>query len=227
MINYRAESACYTVLRRVAPVLRHEVAGLMQPVRLLVTVLERRLAVPDFNLNAAQENIASIGQLTKQAVAGYNNAIAWLSMDDNIQIDLSTGIDELIKILAFELDSAMLGVLNEIPKNMLSVSQRFLRTLLAGIVLAFCDERKDHCRLRIVFIQDSHDQDQDLLHAGVLFLSTELEAKIDSGIKENSIEPDRRVDWDDVGALAQLSNLTLCRGPGWLYIKIPYFEKIL
>jgi hypothetical protein len=227
MINYRAESACYSILRRVAPVLRHDVAGLMQPVRLLVTVLERRLMKPDFNLSAVQENIATIGQLTKQASAGFNNAIAWMSMDNDTPIDLSNAIDELLKLLAFELDSAALSVLNEIPKDKLNVSQRLLRTVLAGIVLAFCDEQIDQRQLRIVYIQNTNDKDQQSLDAGDLLLSLVEVEKIDSGVNEKAIGLDRLIDWDDVGALAQLFNLTVSRGPGWLRINVPNFALVL
>ena len=38
-----AEAACYAVLRRIAPVLRHDVAGFLQPVGMLMTVLQRRV----------------------------------------------------------------------------------------------------------------------------------------------------------------------------------------
>ncbi len=221
MINYRGEAACYTILRRVAPVLRHDVAGLMQPVRILATVLERRLMKPDFSLSAAQENITTIGQLTKQALMGYNNAIAWMGMDDDTLVDLSNGIDELIKILALELGSAALNVINEIPKGQLNVSQRFLHTVVAGITLAYCDEQTDQRELRIVLTQNTNDKDQQSLDTGALHLTLVGVAKTDLNMNEKAIGSIRSIDWDDVSALAQMFNLTVNRGPGWLHISIP------
>ncbi|MBC7649266.1 MAG: hypothetical protein H7197_09170, partial [Vitreoscilla sp.] len=62
-----AEAACYAVLRRLMPVLRHDVAGALQPVRMLLMVLERRMQAAEPDLEAIAKNVTSLSTLTKQA----------------------------------------------------------------------------------------------------------------------------------------------------------------
>ncbi|MEO7253008.1 MAG: hypothetical protein ABIZ64_02090, partial [Casimicrobium sp.] len=73
-----AEAACYAVLQRIAPVLRHDVAGLMQPMGMLMMLLQRRVQLPEPDLQMIAKNVASANALTKQATVGCINAISWM-----------------------------------------------------------------------------------------------------------------------------------------------------
>ena len=79
-----AEAACYAVLRRIAPVLRHDVAGFLQPVGMLMTVLQRRVQMPEPDLQAIAKNVASASVLTKEATANCMNAMGWMAMREEL-----------------------------------------------------------------------------------------------------------------------------------------------
>ena len=64
-----ADAARYAVPSRMAAVLCHDVAGSMQPVLMVLLVLDRRLQFTELDLAATAKNVKSFDALTKQAFA--------------------------------------------------------------------------------------------------------------------------------------------------------------
>ena len=94
-----AEAASYAVLRRIAPALRHDVAGLMQPVGMLTKILQRRVQNPQPDLTEITKNLVSVSALVKEATAGCMNAMGWMSSGEDRPINLQAGVTEAIKLL--------------------------------------------------------------------------------------------------------------------------------
>ena len=97
-----AEAASYAVLRRIAPALRHDVAGFMQPVGMLVMVLQRRVQLPEPDLQAIGKTVASVTALAKEATTGCMNAVDWLASREDIRVPMVAGADEVVRLLALE-----------------------------------------------------------------------------------------------------------------------------
>ncbi len=208
MLNHRSEAAAYAILCRVGPVLRHEVAGLMQPVRMLVTVLERRANKPEIDRLATAENINTISILTKQASAGCMNAFEWFATPNDASMNLRDGVDELKKLLSLEFSVNALTIENIVPYETAAVPKSFVRLVLIGALLAFSDSQRVPSILRIA------------IEASVLSLSLTP----DKGDERNPSHFDRhqrRIDWLDAEALATSFGLTTERGEGRFRIELP------
>ncbi len=210
-----AEAANYAVLRRLMPVLRHDVAGAMQPVRMLLMVLERRLQAPEPDLAAITKNVTSVSALTKQATAECIGALEWIGSSHDARVSLRSGVDEAIKLLAMELSANGLELVNGIADDAATAPQSFLRSVLMGAVLAFCDQRRQGNTLKVTYTAaDSHQSGQ---------LRLEM-LPDDAGKSPESLDIVRKyrlIDWPDVQAMATSFKVKLERGDGWLTLGLP------
>lgn len=212
-----AEAAFYAVLRRVAPVLRHDVAGFMQPVGMLTTVLQRRVQIPEPDLQAIAKNVASVSTLVKEATTGCLNAMAWMDWRADASLGLRPGVDEAIKLLAVELAGRGLQIVNNLPDDAAEVPQGYLRSVLMGALLAFCDQPAEGGTLQISFEAGSGNSSA----ASRLMLR-----RLPGGVASPTEPADmpgkyRSIDWQDVQAMAGFFGASMARGEDWLVLGLP------
>jgi hypothetical protein len=216
MADLRSEAALYAVQQRIAPVLRHEVAGLMQPVRMLMTVLERQMKKSDLDLVLISENVTSVSMLTKEASVGCINAISWISPKDDVSVDLRTSIEELKRLLSLELHGCSLSVINGIAEVEIPVARNFVRTVLIGILLAFCDEQTCPASIHLTINE---------MDAGQLQFKRDFAIQtgddFDSQSDISFASKKRSIHWTDVEAMADIMGLTVARGVGWVNVNLP------
>jgi hypothetical protein len=206
-----AEAASYAVLRRVAPVLRHDVAGFMQPVGMLMMVLQRRVQMPEPDLQAIAKNVASAGALTKEATTGCMNAMGWMASRDDTSVGLHEGVDEVVRLLALELSARGLTAINAIESDTAHASRRFFRSVFAGALLAWYDQTTGAGVLHITASSQ----------AGHAELKVNFEPNDNAALPESATVK-RPIGWDDVEAMARASSATLLRGEGWLSLKLDH-----
>jgi len=204
-----AEAASYAVLHRIAPALRHDVAGFMQPVGMLVMVLQRRVQMPEPDMQAIGKNVTSVCALAKEATTGCMNVMDWMPSRENASVSLRAGADDVVRLLALELSGRGLSVASDIAEDNVRVPRRFFRSVLAGALLAWCDQNPGAGVLRISGASDASDAELKLQFE---IDGTELRADI--------VSPQRCIGWDDVEALAHASGATLLRGDDWLRLRL-------
>jgi hypothetical protein len=208
MLNHRSEAAAYAILCRVGPVLRHEVAGLMQPVRILVTVLERRVNKPEIDLAATAESVSTISMLTKQASAGCMNAFEWFAPPNDASMNLRDGVEELKKLLSLEFSSSALTLENAVTYDAGAVPKSFVRLVLVGALLAFSDSQLAPSTLRIAV---------DAAALSLILAPDNVEERNPTQFDRHQ----RCIDWVDAESLATSFGLTTERGEGWFRIERP------
>ena len=208
-----AEAASYAVLRRIAPALRHDVAGFMQPVGMLVTVLQRRLQMPEPDLQAIAKNVTSVSTLAKEATTGCMNAMDWTASRDDACVSFPAGVDEVVRLLALELSGRGLSATHampaDMPANKTRVPRRFFRSVLVGALLAWCDQKPGAGVLRISGSSDANEAE----------LKLQFEAD-GTALPPDAGSPQRRIDWNDVEALARACSATLSMGGDWLRLRL-------
>ncbi len=212
-----AEAACYAVLRRVAPVLRHDVAGFMQPVGMLMMVLQKRVHMPEPDMEAIIKNVTSLSALAKEATTGCMAAMGWMASREDTGVGLRQGVDDAIKMLAVELSGRTLKIANGIPDAAAEVPQSFLRSLLMGALLAFCDEPAVSGILQ-VGLEDAYENGSATRRLMLRVLpggDSALHTPADHVHKFRSIE------WQDVEAMAASAGLAMERGENWLALDLP------
>jgi hypothetical protein len=211
-----AEAAFYAVLRRLIPVLRHDVAGAMQPVRMLLMVLERRVQIPEPDLQAITKNVTSASALTKQATANCIDALGWIASSEDPSVSLHSSVNEAIKLLGLELSAHGLELVNGITDDSVSAPQSFLRSVFMGALLAFCDQRSSGTALQVTFEAASHSHQGGRLQLRMLLDDTQNPpASLDI------VRKYRMIGWADVQAMARSFSVKLERGDGWLTLELP------
>lgn len=206
-----AEAASHAVLRRIAPALRHDVAGFMQPVGMLAMVLQRRVQMPEPDMEAIAKNVTSVSALVKEATIGCMNAMDWMASRDDASVSLHAGADDVIRLLALELSGRGLSAANDIAENNARLPQRFFRSVLASALLAWCDQKPGAGVLRISVASVANNSR----------LKLQFEAD-GAALPANAVSPQRRIGWEDVEALAHASGATLSRGDGWLCLQLDH-----
>ena len=216
-----AEAASYAVLRRIAPVLRHDVAGFMQPVGMLMMVLQRRIQMPEPDLQAITKNVASVSALTKEATVGCMNAMGWMASRDDSGVSLRHSVDEAAKLLSIELSASGLEITNAVSDDALTVPQSFFRGVLMGALLAFCDQRTPGSILRVSVEAGAESGSGDDVRLMLHMLPGDAAASAASAASPATDRKPRSIDWHDVEAMARSFGARMSRGEGWLGLDLP------
>ena len=212
-----AEAARYAVLGRVLPGLRHDVAGSMQPVRMLLMVLEHRVQNTDPDLAAITKNVMSLSALTKQAAAVCMSALGWADSSEDLHVNLRDGVDEAAKLLALELSLNALALVNGVADDSATAPQSFFRSVFMGALLAFCDQHVASGTLEVTF-QEAAANSQ---HAGQLQLRILPSDAGTSPASPDVVRKPRMIGWPDVQAMADSCGVKMAQGDGWLTLDLP------
>ena len=193
-----AEAARYALLRRLAPALRHGMVGALHPIELIAEAIDRRLqaAVPD--LEDARENLGKIKNLSRSAVHSCTNLSSWLDPEDGAVTMLGEGIDECLALLKTDFDMRGFAVRNEAREIGVDVSRAALRNVLTASLIAATDSAPRPADL-VLTAELSQE------HAVVSILVRPADAVSGFG----DVAPYRRLEWGDVGALAQAESVDL------------------
>ena len=215
-----AEAACYAVLKRIAPVLRHDVAGFMQPVGMLMMVLQRRVQIPEPDLQMIAKNVASVSALAKVATDGCMNAMGWIAAREEATASLRSCVNEAVKLLAMELSAKGLDISITIRSDAVAVPQSFFRSVLMGALLAFCDQRMAGSTLQVSL--DVEAGDNTAAHRLMLRMLPG-DAPETPGVTYSPAMgcPPRRIDWADVKAMADSFGVAMELGDGYLALGLP------
>lgn len=212
-----AEAACYAVLGRVLPVLRHDVAGSMQPMRMLLLLLERRVQSSQPDLAAIATSVVSLSALTKQAAADCMNALWWTDPMEDLHVSLRVGVDEAARLLAMELSETALTLVNAIADDTQTALQSTFRTVVMGALLAFCDQRVAGSTLEVTFQAAASDS----RHSGQLQMRMRPGNGGESPVSPAGTRKPRVIDWADVRAMAESCSVNMAQGDGWLTLDLP------
>ena len=212
-----AEAARYAVLNRLIPVLHHDVAGSMQPVRMLLMVLERRVQSTNPDLEAIAKTVMSISTLTKQATDDCMSALGWIASSKDVQVSLRSSVDEAIKLLAMESSVNALALVNGIADDSSTAPQSFLRSVFIGALLAFCDQHGAGGTLQVTFEASTADS----LQPGRLQLRVLPDDTGESPASLDVVRKYRMIGWPDVQAMAKSCGVEMARGDGWLTLDLP------
>ena len=136
---HRVEAARYALLRRIAPAMRHHLAGSMQPISMIAAILERRLQAPEPDLTALRESGKSISTQSRSATSAAMNLITWVVPHENSVMPLAAGIDECLGMLSTDLAFRGFNVTNKVGAAELNVSVFSLRTVFTASLIALTD----------------------------------------------------------------------------------------
>lgn len=200
-----AEAAHYALLRRLAPVIRHNMAGTLQPIAMVAAMLERRLQKADADPETLLKNARDIMALSKEAAASCVDLMGWLAPKENRLVRADTGIAECVGMVATQLSFRGFSVVDNSAGRAAQLPQSALRTVLTAAIIALTDSAAEPGRVLI----------SGGFADGMFSLHLELKGP-DAGEREPMRAADkppyRLLHWHDVQALALQESARLTRG---------------
>ena len=189
--NRLVEAARYTLLKRLAPAMRHEVAGALQPLKMVSAVLSKRLQVPEPDLAALLKNSDVIGQLLREATAVCTEFTDWIAPKQDEKLPIQHVVNECIKLLRTNLmlRGFTIDLASEVADAELPAAA--LRQVFSVCVLALTDLTPGPACISISF-QESENEVLTRVHI----------EPVDGEEPHAEFASYRPLEWDDVQLLA-------------------------
>ena len=199
-----AESARYALLRRLAPAIRHDMAGALQPISMVAAMLEKRLQKPDPDLLALAKNVNAVNALAREASLSCMALMNWLSPRLDESTPVYTGVAEAIALVTTDLSFRGFTLVNQTETVDAAVAVRvsMLRGLFMAALLAMTDSHSGPARVLL-----GADAQGDKLVFSITLEPTEDE------LLAGMPPVYRSLDWDDVRALAGAESVVLVHTP--------------
>lgn len=198
----QAEAAHYALLRRLAPVIRHNMAGTLQPIAMVAAMLERRLQKTDTDPEALLKNARDIVALSKEAAASCVDLMSWLAPKESRPVRADAGIAECLGMVMTQLSFRGFSVVDNTGSTHAQLPQSALRNVLTAAIISLTDAAASPGK---VLIGAGFAQ-------GILSIHIELKAPDTAEPGRAPEKPSYRLlDWHDVQALALQESVGLVR----------------
>lgn len=210
----RAEAARYALLRRLAPAIRHNMAGSLQPIGMISAMLERRLQGASPDLAKLGKNASDISELSREAASACMNLMTWLAPRERDTVALNSGLVEALQLQATELSFRGFTLVNETAEVDMQVHRDTLRSVAMASLIALTDAAVGPARVVL-----SAEQLE-----GETLLRIEL-AATEGETAPNRLQAYRQLGWDDVQALADAEQLVLRHSENRVELRLPAADE--
>ena len=204
------EAARHTVLRRLAPALKHDMVVNLQAVSMMAETLGARLerggAPADF-----QASIAKLNRLAREAVSTCLKVATWIDPGEDDTLPLGQGVQDCVALMAGGLNFRGFHLAHEVPDTEFEVARGTLRTLLAAALLTLADTAPGTGELRVSAELAAQHATVHASWSGDA--SNAQRAPIDPALP--------RIDWADVQALAAAEGVELFRTATQITLRLP------
>jgi C4-dicarboxylate-specific signal transduction histidine kinase len=209
-----AEAARYSVLRRLAPALKHDMVVNLQAVAMMAEVLSARIEKGSPSVSELEGSISKMNRLAREAVMTCLKVAAWISPSDEETVRLREGVDDCVALLRSSFNFRGCTLSNEVPDSEFEVSRVALRNLVAASLLSMADAAGAPSDLVLTAE----------ISPGFAVLTVRCSPRAGDGIGVDAIavQPGyRAVDWNDVQALALAEGIELFRTQEQIVMRIP------
>lgn len=196
------EAARYAVLRRIGSAIRHQIAGALQPVSMLASLLERRMQSETPNLDALRKNTTEISGLSRSASSECVALMGWIAPHEGEVVTVSEGVEDCLHLLTTELAFRGFSVVNASAGQDALVGRLVLRTMLPASLLALTDGAAQAAQVHV-----SAHASQDKVTVSLALVSAER------GEPSGHIKGYRPLTWQDVEALASDEGVAVLSTP--------------
>lgn len=187
----QAEAAQYALLRRLAPVIRHNMAGSLQPIAMVAGMLERRLQKSDTDPEALLKNARDIIELAREAAASCSSLMSWFAPKDDPLVAVNKGVAECLSMLATELAFRGFSIINKTSETEGELPLSALRNVFTAAVTALTDAAAAPHEVAV-----EAESSGGCISIRISLKETQAQANLPAG------KPYRRIEWHDVEALA-------------------------
>lgn len=206
-----AEAARYGVLRRLGPVLKHDMVVNLQAISMMAEVLNARIERSSPSPADFQANISKLNRLARDAVASCLKVATWIEPGEEQGVPLSEGVDECLALLNGNFNFRGFSVSREVTDGEFQVWRIALRNLLVASLITLTDAASGPCEVRV----------KAQAHNGFAEITVSVKPREDP-VDAMAFEPGYRcLDWSDVQALAAAESVELVRGVDQITMRLP------
>jgi hypothetical protein len=206
-----AEAARYGVLRRLGPVLKHDMVVNLQAISMMAEVLNARIERSSPSPADFQANISKLNRLARDAVASCLKVSTWIEPGEEQGVRLSEGVDECMALLNGNFNFRGFTVSREVTDGEFQVWRIALRNLLVASLITLTDAASGPCEVRV----------KAAARDGFAEITVTVRPR-EEPVDAMAFEPGyRSLDWSDVQALAAAESVELVRGPDQITMRLP------
>jgi hypothetical protein len=207
-----AEAARYGVLRRLGPVLKHDMVVNLQAISMMAEVLNARIERSSPDPVEFQANISKLNRLARDAVASCLKVAAWIEPGEDQGVRLSEGVDECMALLSGNFNFRGFTVSREVSDADFQVWRIALRNLLVASLITLTDAASGACDVRV----------KAEARNGFAEITVRVTPREDDNADTLAFEPSYRyLDWSDVQALAAAESVELVRSADQITMRMP------
>ncbi|HEX9718823.1 MAG TPA: hypothetical protein VGA59_03760 [Ramlibacter sp.] len=135
-----AEAARYTLLRRLAPSMRHHLVVNLQPIGMIYEVMERRLRAPEPDLGEVHDSAQKINGFARAALNSCLDVVSWLAPEDGAVSTVDEGVRECLGLLATSLTFRGYSLRNDVGSVPGEIGRSAIRNVLTAAIIHMTDE---------------------------------------------------------------------------------------
>ncbi|MDB5891861.1 MAG: hypothetical protein JWP47_2692 [Polaromonas sp.] len=135
-----AEAARYALIRRLSPVLRHQLVRYLQPINMIYGVMDHRLSTPHPSLPTLQQDASNINKFAKAAMAQCMDISNWLAPMGDSLVSATQGVQECMSLMGGYLNFKGFHLINNVQRTDVQLRHDALRSTLAAALLVLTDE---------------------------------------------------------------------------------------
>ena len=210
-----AEAARYSVLRRLAPALKHDMVVNLQAVAMMAEVLNARLERGTPDPAELEANISKMNRLAREAVMTCLKVAAWIEPAEDETTRLHEGVQECVDLLRSSFNFRGHGLVNDVPASEFEVSRVALRNLLAASLISLGDGASG---------PSDFTASAEVSPGFAVLTVRGVPRPDDDGLGEDMLPATtsyRALDWNDVQALALAEGVELFRTQDQIVMRIP------
>lgn len=194
------DAARYRLLRRLAPVIRHDLLGALQVPEMMTGMIEMRLRSASPDLARIREDIALLRTASEKALTSSMGVMSWVEPDSKQTSDLDTAVLDCIAMLSSPLKLKGFDLVNGVAGIEARLSVTAVRQVLSAALIALSDHSEAPAALLV----------EARAMAGCIEISIFL-SPTDKAATFFAARTDRPLQWREVEVLAraQFVQLTL------------------
>jgi hypothetical protein len=217
-LERRAEAARYALLRRLAPAIRHDMAGGLQPVTMLATIVEKRLLSASPDLPTLVKNCSEMRTLAIAATHSSLDLMGWMALKPDARVVLGKGINDALHLVATELSFKGFKFVNQTDGVATEVRIDHLRGVFVAALLALTDATTSPANVILTADRDGQDM---LVTISLTDVGTTLGANTPHEEFLIGLAAYRKIDWDDVQAIAEVDGLVVTQEATSVALRLP------
>ena len=180
--------------------LRHNMAGALQPLIMVTTMLEKRLQKPDPDLAALARNSSQLNTLAREAATSCMDLMTWLAPKVSDLVTVVAGIKDAVGLVQTELSFKGFTVVNPIGDVPGELPRSLTRNVFMAALMALTDRAAAPANV-VLSAQ---------LAGNELVLTISIQP-VQGELLPGGVPSYRNLEWEDVEALAELESVRLIR----------------